>query len=379
MEEFSALKDVSFSIPRGEIVGLIGHNGSGKSTLLKVLSRITPPTKGRVEYRGTVSSLLEVGTGFHPELSGRENIYLNGAILGMPREVIARRFDEIVAFSEVEAFLDTPVKRYSSGMYMRLAFAVAANLESDILLVDEVLAVGDGAFQRKCLGKMKEVSGAAGRTVIFVSHNMQAVQSLCTKVMQLDHGRMVQFGETSEAIRGYLSAMSESGGSKEWSAEQAPGNEEVRLRSVRVVSEGRAGGVHSSNDAMTVEMRVDIKSLPRSLCVGFDLMTADGATVFRSYQTDLPEERQPPLAEGAHVLECRIPAGLLNGGLYYICPRLSVHNQYWIVKEDATVQLEVVLDHGVSPYWANLTAGNRPGLVAPILEWGTSEQSQRGE
>lgn len=203
-EEFWALKDVSFDVKRGEVVGIIGRNGAGKSTLLKILSRITEPTAGTVTIKGRVASLLEVGTGFHPELSGRENIFLNGAILGMSRTEIRRKFDEIVAFAEVEKFLDTPVKHYSSGMYVRLAFAVAAHLEPEILIVDEVLSVGDAAFQQKCLGKMQDVARNGGRTVLFVSHNLGAIQSLCRRCLVLDHGRIARQGTPGEAIEQYL-------------------------------------------------------------------------------------------------------------------------------------------------------------------------------
>lgn len=202
VEDFWALKDVSFEVQQGERIGIIGRNGAGKSTLLKILSRITEPTTGRVRIKGRVASLLEVGTGFHPELTGRENIYLNGAILGMGRQEISRKFDEIVAFSEIEKFLDTPVKRYSSGMYVRLAFAVAAHLEPEILIVDEVLAVGDAAFQKKCLGKMEEV-GREGRTVLFVSHNMAAVQHVCEKAMLLEHGNLKKIGNTNNVLENY--------------------------------------------------------------------------------------------------------------------------------------------------------------------------------
>ena len=203
-EEFWALKDVSFEVRQGEAVGIIGRNGAGKSTLLKMVSRITEPTRGRIHLKGRVASLLEVGTGFHPELTGRENIFLNGAILGMTRVEIKRKFDEIVEFAEVEKFLDMPVKRYSSGMYVRLAFAVAAHLEPEILLVDEVLAVGDAAFQRKCLGKMEQVAGA-GRTVLFVSHNMAMIQNLCDRTLLLDHGRLGTIGPTRDVIEAYMS------------------------------------------------------------------------------------------------------------------------------------------------------------------------------
>lgn len=206
-EEFWALRDINLEVKPGEVLGIIGRNGAGKSTLLKILSRITEPTTGRIQIRGRVASLLEVGTGFHPELSGRENIFLNGAILGMSRAEVARKFDEIVAFAEIERFLDTPVKRYSSGMYVRLAFAVAAHLEPEILIVDEVLAVGDVAFQKKCLGKMKSVAGNQGRTVLFVSHNLHAVQNLCSRGMLLGGGRLVAAGTTSETVAQYTRAV----------------------------------------------------------------------------------------------------------------------------------------------------------------------------
>jgi lipopolysaccharide transport system ATP-binding protein len=234
-EEFWALKDVSFEVKRGEVVGIIGRNGAGKSTLLKILSRITEPTTGRVRLKGRVASLLEVGTGFHPELTGRENIYLNGAVLGMMRQEIDRKFDEIVAFAEVEKFLDTPVKRYSSGMYVRLAFAVAAHLEPEILVVDEVLAVGDAAFQKKCLGKMGDVASKEGRTVLFVSHNMAAVQSLCQKGIWLNDGQVVRFGDVTQVTSDYLQVGYTNTLEKVWDDfESAPGNDKVKVRRVAV-------------------------------------------------------------------------------------------------------------------------------------------------
>jgi len=235
-EEFYALKDVSFEIKQGDRVGIIGRNGAGKSTLLKVLSRITEPTKGRVTIDGRVASLLEVGTGFHPELTGRENIFLNGAILGMSRVEIKRKFDEIVAFAEVEKFLDTPVKRYSSGMYVRLAFAVAAHLESEILVIDEVLAVGDAQFQKKCLGKMEAIS-AEGRTVLFVSHNMATISSLCEKSILLDTGELTQMGQASNVILAYYSQGSASPGAFDYSASsKIVGDEYVKLLAGSIVN-----------------------------------------------------------------------------------------------------------------------------------------------
>jgi len=238
-EEFWALKDVSFEVKQGEVVGIIGRNGSGKSTLLKILSRITEPTEGQVELHGRVGSLLEVGTGFHPELTGRENIYMNGAILGMRKVEIDRKFDEIVAFAETEKFLDTPVKRYSSGMYVRLAFAVAAHLEPEILLVDEVLAVGDAAFQKKCLGKMGEVA-KGGRTVLFVSHNMGAIGNLCSRVFCLDAGHLVLQGLPREVIAEYSTKFQSSQGVVIWNdLSKAPGDNAIRLTAVRLISSGR--------------------------------------------------------------------------------------------------------------------------------------------
>ena len=236
-EEIWALRDVSFEVQEGEVLGLIGANGAGKSTLLKVLTRITAPTSGRAEIRGRVGSLLEVGTGFHSELTGRENIYLNGAVLGMKRREIARKFDEIVEFSGISTFLDTPVKRYSSGMYVRLAFSVAAHLEPEILLVDEVLAVGDAEFQRRCLGRMEDL-GDSGRTVILVSHNMQTITQLCDRVVLLEGGSVVADGPSSETVAAYLQSVHGTGSSALWpDLAEAPGDDLVRLRSLRVVDE----------------------------------------------------------------------------------------------------------------------------------------------
>ena len=371
-----ALKDVSFEIAHGQAVGIIGRNGAGKSTLLKILSRITKPTRGRAEIFGRVGSLLEVGTGFHPELTGRENIYLNGAILGMHRKEIERKFDEIVAFSEIEKFLDTPVKYYSSGMYVRLAFAVAAHLEPEILLVDEVLAVGDAQFQKKCLGKMGDVA-KGGRTVLFVSHNMQAVRSLCNEAFLLDAGGLVSRGDAQSIIREYMASQSLSKGEVVWDPETAPGNSEARLISIRVLS--GAGEVQESSPSdqdIIIEMSFLTQDLNKALCVGFDLITPDGTTIFRSYQTDLPFEEWLVVHKGMNRWKCIIPAGLLNAGEYYVCPRLSIHNLYWIVKQDMSIKFSVILGHGVSPFWNSLRKANtHPGVIAPILKWVASHDS----
>jgi len=368
-DTFWALRDVSFEVKRGEVVGIIGRNGAGKSTLLKILSKITEPTEGRVELRGRVGSLLEVGTGFHPELTGHENVYLYGAILGMDRWEITRKFDEILAFAELEKFIDTPIKRYSSGMYMRLAFAVAAHLEPEILLVDEVLAVGDAAFQKKCLGKMEDVS-KEGRTILFVSHNMQAIQSLCKEAIQLSAGRIVSSGDPRSVVSAYLSLMGEIGTQMVWPEGSAPGNDEIKLRGIRITDEeGSSHGVFSSNKNIFIEVTFTVKALHSALCIGFDILTSEGNVVVRSYQTDSAPQEWPAARKGENRWRCLIPKGLLNGGLYYVAPRIGMHNMYWIVHLDPAVQFEILLDHGVSPFWNVLDKTNRPGIIAPIFRW----------
>jgi lipopolysaccharide transport system ATP-binding protein len=261
VEEFWALKDVSFEVKRGEVLGIIGRNGAGKSTLLKILSRITEPTGGRVTLHGRVASLLEVGTGFHQELTGRENIYLNGAILGMTRAEMRRKFDEIVAFAEVEKFLDTPVKRYSSGMYVRLAFAVAAHLEPEIMVVDEVLAVGDAEFQAKCLGKMQGVANSEGRTVLFVSHNMAAVQQLCHHALWLDHGRRRKIGSASEVVRAYTGSVRDAERSGNFSRGHLTGDGQVRLLSYKVTdAHGRSDPPPGTKEDVFIYVRIDARN-----------------------------------------------------------------------------------------------------------------------
>jgi lipopolysaccharide transport system ATP-binding protein len=360
-----ALRHLDLEVKQGETLGIIGRNGAGKSTLLKVLSHITDPTEGRVELRGRVGSLLEVGTGFHPELSGRENILLNGAILGMSRAEIRRRFDEIVEFSEVSRFLDTPVKRYSSGMYVRLAFAVAAHLDPEILVVDEVLSVGDVAFQRKCLGKMEDVAGH-GRTVLFVSHNMQAVGTLCTRAVELSAGRIVNSGDASSVITAYLARVAESGTSISWAAGQGPGDHLVRFRGVHVLdSSGPAAGIVGTGSPVIIRMEFDLTSVEPNFMVGFELLNGDGAMVLFSLSTDSEPESWPQLVKGYNVLECHIPGGLLNAGRYLVRPRFWQFGVGRMSRLDEAVSFEAHMDHAVSPYsnWA------RPGAVIPILEW----------
>lgn len=378
-ETLWALKDVSFQVEQGEVLGIIGRNGAGKSTLLKILSRVTAPTSGVVKVKGRIASLLEVGTGFHPDLTGRENIYLNGAIQGMTKEEIQRKFDEIVAFAEVEKFVDTPVKRYSSGMYVRLAFAVAAHLESEILLIDEVLAVGDAEFQKKCLGKMGDVASKEGRTVFFVSHNMQAIQSLCGKVLQLSSGKIVNQGISKQVISQYLAEGGNLNNEVTWNLDSAPGNSEVKLIGMRIHDDSRSNRkIFSSKYPLTVEMDFTSNTQHSALCVGFDLITPDGVVLLRSYQTDTAIDQWPKIRLGENHWYCMLPAGFLNYGMYYLCPRIGMHYMYWIVEMDAVIKFEVELDHGVSPLWNSSGGGKRPGIVAPIIPWKAIGESTNG-
>ncbi|MGA2052466.1 MAG: ABC transporter ATP-binding protein, partial [Opitutales bacterium] len=313
--EFWALRDVSFSVQPGEVLGVIGRNGAGKSTLLKILSRITEPTTGRVVMRGRVSSLLEVGTGFHPELSGRDNVFLNGAILGMTQAEIRRKFDEIVAFAEVEQFLDTPVKRYSSGMYVRLAFAVAAHLDPEILIVDEVLAVGDAAFQKKCLGKMSTVA-REGRTILFVSHNMAAVRKLCTSAMLLVDGAVTQRGDLESAIAAYL-ADGEASDACTVHDVKAP-HHPFTLNSVEVLNARRLpSNTLPNHEPFHLRFTYTLAEPLPHLRVGLRLHAYDSTVVLSTTNCDSAREA-PGFAPGRYVAEVEFPAGFLNRGYYYI-------------------------------------------------------------
>jgi lipopolysaccharide transport system ATP-binding protein len=320
-EEFWALKDVSFEIKRGESVGIIGRNGAGKSTLLKLLSRITEPTTGRIELEGKVASLLEVGTGFHPELTGRENIYLNGAILGMKRAEIKNKFDAIVNFAEVEKFLDTPVKHYSSGMYVRLAFAVAAHLEPDVLIVDEVLAVGDAEFQKKCLGKMQSVSEQEGRTVLFVSHNMQAIRQMCRRVLFLKQGRIAYGGDPHEAISAYL------GKGVHIESHEAielgdyprlpPLPEGAAFLRVRFTDgKGRPASSVNLNDSLGVELEIVAKKPLRRLNIAMAVIHGEGLRVFSEAYSD--QHELPDLAPGEYSLRFEIPMRFFKMESYFL-------------------------------------------------------------
>ncbi|MGE0641501.1 MAG: polysaccharide ABC transporter ATP-binding protein [Thermoanaerobaculia bacterium] len=373
-EKFWALRDLNFEIAPGEVVGIIGRNGAGKSTLLKVLSRITEPTRGRIEIRGRVASLLEVGTGFHPELSGRENIYLNGAILGMTRREIATRFDEIVAFAEVERFLDTPVKRYSSGMYIRLAFSVAAHLDPDILVVDEVLAVGDAAFQKRCLDKMGEVRGH-GRTVLFVSHNMTAIQELCDRALLLEEGTVQLDGPVQNVIADYLSGTGERT-SVRWSRpETSPGNDSVRLRSVRVYCRDDNSTDLRNDVAISVEVEFSCRDAgARDLAVCIYLRDALGGPVLVSFNTDRASTREVgwyarPHAPGVFRATCNLPAFLLNDQHYSISVFVS-HLCPWRPQAVAERVLTFAVRDSGSMREAG-QSGTWEGAVRPRLEWRT--------
>lgn len=371
-EEFWALKDISFEIKEGEVVGIIGRNGAGKSTLLKILSRITEPTEGRVRIKGRVASLLEVGTGFHPELTGRENIFLNGAILGMTRGEIKRKFDDIVAFAEIEKFLDTPVKRYSSGMYVRLAFAVAAYLEPEILVVDEVLAVGDVAFQKKCLGRMSAVA-QSGRTVLFVSHNMNAVESLCTRALLLEKGRVRdQGGDVRSVITCYLSGSAgDDGTNSSWvNKDNALNHPAMQPLFFAVVNEqGQPLTAPVRNDeTLFAVIRAEVRQLDPALNAGFALFNQDSELLLWSLTTDAPEDQWPKLERGVVEFRCALPKRFFNEGSYRLEMIASLHCRDWFVRpgyNSPTVHFEIQGGLSDSPYWTF----SRPGLLAPEWTW----------
>jgi lipopolysaccharide transport system ATP-binding protein len=366
--DFWALRDVSFDVQPGEVLGIIGRNGAGKSTLLKLLSRVTQPTAGEVRMRGRVGSLLEVGAGFHPELSGRENIYLNGAILGMTRAEIRRKFDEIVAFAEVERFLDTPVKRYSSGMYVRLAFAVAAHLEPEILIVDEVLAVGDAEFQKKCLGKMKSVSSAEGRTVLFVSHNMTAINTLCTRALLLAGGALETMGTPDAVVQAYLAPAHHRDRSRvrEWAEACAPGDERVRLRRIALASNATASADIERTEPLDVV--IDYSSLVEgvNLIVEVVVKTPDGAVIFHSLSNEtLGDQRR---AAGLYRSVCHVPGGLLNEGAYQIDVHF-MHGAFTQYTSFEDVLAPVIVD--TASRGEQMFMGRYLGVVHPRLEWRT--------
>jgi lipopolysaccharide transport system ATP-binding protein len=373
-----AIRNVSFAVERGEIVGIIGPNGAGKSTLLKILSRITEPTEGRVEIHGRVGSLLEVGTGFHPELSGRENAYLSGALLGMRKYEIDRKIDEILAFSEIEKFADTPVKYYSSGMYVRLAFSVAAHLEPEILIVDEVLAVGDVAFQRKCLNKMEDVR-QHGRTILFVSHNMEAVTRLCQRAILISHGGIQQDGPASNVASAYLLSTMNTDAERDWpSVESAPGTDIVRLRRLRVRDE--AGGTVTNIDVrhtVGVEMTFDVLAPGHVLVPSYVFYTQTGACVFSVQDLD-PDWRRRPRSVERFTSTAWVPPNLLAEGALLVAAGMSSYDPFRIHFYVRDAVAFNVSDPGMGDSARGDWDGSVPGLVRPLLKWTTTHDPHLG-
>ena len=363
-----ALRNVSFDVKRGQVLGVIGRNGAGKSTLLKILSRVTEPTEGTVEIHGRVGSLLEVGTGFHPELTGRENIYLNGAILGMKRTEIDQKFDEIVAFSEVEKFIDTPVKRYSSGMYLRLAFAVAGHLEPEILVVDEVLAVGDAEFQRKCLGKMNDVA-QEGRTVLFVSHNMSAILRLTQETILLDKGNVILRAPTPEAVDYYMASGYSQSGERLWDVEELPPDSApFRPLAIRVLDiNGRVIETIRSTEPVRIEIEYVLDAPITGLRVGIYLLTMRGEFVFTSFDTDTPQhyEQFPVRPEGHYVSQCVIPENFFNEGRYVIGMNASSFRVRSYFHDEHALAFSVDGAGAPGTHWSEA----RLGPVRPKLDW----------
>jgi lipopolysaccharide transport system ATP-binding protein len=363
-----ALRGISFDVQEGQVLGVIGRNGAGKSTLLKILSRVTEPTEGYAKIRGRIGSLLEVGTGFHPELTGRENIQLNGAILGMRRQEIDSKFDAIVEFSGVEKFIDTPVKRYSSGMYLRLAFAVAAHLEPDILVVDEVLAVGDAEFQRKCLGKMSDVA-QAGRTVLFVSHSMSSILRLTHNTLVLENGKVVMEAPTQEAVDYYLSSGYSQTGERHWFKDEIPPDsapffpEALRVKDAR----GHVSDTVRAIEPITLEFEYQLAASIQGLRVGFYLMTTNGEIVFTSFDTDVADlyEQFATRPPGHYVSRAILPPDMLNEGRYVIGVNASVFRMQRYFQDESALAFNIDLSGAPGTQWAEV----RLGSIRPRLDW----------
>jgi lipopolysaccharide transport system ATP-binding protein len=369
-----ALREISFKAEQGEVLGIIGRNGAGKSTLLKILSRITEPTSGEIWLHGRASSLLEVGTGFHPELSGRENIYLNGTILGMRKYEIDRKFDEIVDFSgdEVEKFLDTPVKRYSSGMYVRLAFAVAAHLESEILIVDEVLAVGDAAFQKKCLGKMQDISAQDGRTILFVSHNMPAVRKFCHRGILIESGGIALDSEINTVVNHYLESGSSTTTFRTWNSGDRPGNQAFRIVSVQLVDKDELE-TSTMNISEDILVKVTYEVIRDGVIPQFSLILLDmeGNCVFGSLNNKSPDTYGSPAQMGTYLSTCIIYGNLLNAGRFFITIAGFSGNWSDGFREDNVLSFDAI-DDGILKGDFH---GDYSGPVRPSLKWLTERLS----
>ena len=369
--DFWALRDVNLDVAQGSVLGIIGRNGAGKSTLLKILSRVTVPTEGRVTIRGRLASLLEVGTGFHSELTGRENILLNGVILGMTRREVRSRFDEIVEFAGVELFLDTPVKTYSSGMYVRLAFAVAAHLDPQILLVDEVLAVGDAQFQKKCLAKLNEI-GKEGRTVLFVSHNMNAIERLCTSALLLENGRVKNLTtDVRGCVREYLFGDDERPVGLEW-RRSSDTLDNPWFSPTRFYVGDREGialrDVVANDEDCWVHIEGNTQQLDAALTIGYAIFSSDDLLLYWSYHTDTPEDSWPAVQPGFNHFRSRIPSRFFNEGMYRIEMIGSLHYREWLLEPGVSAPAVFLTIQGGlsdSPYWMV----KRPGLLAPEIPW----------
>jgi len=366
-----AVRDVSFEVKQGEVVGLIGRNGAGKSTLLKLLARITRPTVGHAELHGRIASLLEVGTGFHPELTGRENIFLSGAILGMSKAEIVRKFDEIVAFCEVERFLDTPLKHYSSGMGMRLAFAVAAHLEPEILLVDEVLSVGDARFQKKCLGKMEEVS-RGGRTILFVSHNAAAVTRLCSRCVLLSGGRVEKEGPAYEVISAYLREVTVTSASREWNGADAPGDCVVRLRAVRARKvDGTVSDAFDIRQPIGIDVVFDVLEGDHLLAPNVHLFSEQDVNLLISIDSD-PAWRRSTRPAGRYTSTVWIPGNFLAEGSVTVRVAITTLSNMNVRLDEPDLITFQVIDSLDGDSARGDYAGHLPGLVRPLLKWSTT-------
>jgi lipopolysaccharide transport system ATP-binding protein len=374
-EEIWALRDVSFEVPEGQVLGVIGRNGAGKSTLLKILTRITTPTNGRAEIRGRVGSLLEVGTGFHPELTGRENVFLNGSVLGMKRKEITGKLDEIVEFAGIERFIDTPVKRYSSGMYVRLAFAVAAHLEPEILLVDEVLAVGDAEFQRRCLGRMQDF-GQSGRTVLFVSHNMPAIARLCERTILLSDGQVERDGPSPDVVGHYLQSGQGSGSFREWtdSTDLAWDDGLAKLRWIRIVQDGHTVDTADVRRPIGIELAFTVLKPGQALFPKIKVNSAEGEIVFNAFDTD--SRWHDPVRPGDYVATAWIPENVLNEGLFTVDPAVTSLGSGKLLPHAGARQAVSfhVHDPGEGNSARGLFTGQLRGVMRPLLEWTVEER-----
>jgi lipopolysaccharide transport system ATP-binding protein len=370
-----ALQDIDLEVKQGEILGIIGKNGAGKSTLLKLLSRVTSPTKGEIHIKGKIASLLEVGTGFHPELTGLENIYLNGTILGMSRTEIRRKLDEIIDFSGCANYIDTPVKRYSSGMYVRLAFAVAAHLEPDILIVDEVLAVGDAEFQSKCIGKMKDVSQNSGRTVLFVSHNMASIKQLCPQSVLLEKGKIIEIGKSSDLVESYLSTGSNADRFMKWNTEDLPKNDELQLRQIAILdNKGRVDSTLATENEIRVQVDYVVLQEIKNLRLVLTVRGADGSDIFSTSDYLFQDEsRRRPV--GNYTSTCYIPGGLMTTGNYVATLDFEIPLERQLLG-GKSVSFQI---SELSVNQLGVTMAAKPlGAVHPLLDWVVEREMEIG-